>query len=141
MSSSRIFIAWYPLNALCERGIAEKDATGNLQLTANGTLMRPFLSVTSIPPARQLSGGTSCRTPPTDLILPPARFVAAARTSALLHPCDYPGAGHGGPLWRGRCLTPWAVKSGLAAQITVVGDNHPLALAVGALVFGTQRQP
>src|SRR5258708_7078726 len=70
MSSSRIFIAWYPLNALCERGIAEKDATGNLQLTANGTLMRPFLSVTSIPPARQLSGGTSCRTPPTDLILP-----------------------------------------------------------------------
>jgi predicted MFS family arabinose efflux permease/DNA-binding MarR family transcriptional regulator len=32
-----------PLNALCECGIAEKDATGNLRLTANGTLMRDRL--------------------------------------------------------------------------------------------------
>lgn len=32
-----------PLNALCERGIAEKDAVGNLWLTANGTLMRDRL--------------------------------------------------------------------------------------------------
>src|SRR6266853_5809241 len=34
-----------------------------------------------------------------------------ARTSTLLHPRDYPGAGHGGPLLRGRCLTPWAPAS------------------------------
>ncbi len=32
-----------PLNALCERGIAGKDATGTLRLTANGTLMRDRL--------------------------------------------------------------------------------------------------
>jgi hypothetical protein len=59
----------------------------------------------------------------------------------LLHPCDYPGAGRGGPLLRGRYLTPWAVKSGLAAQIVGVRDNQPLVLAVWALVFGTRRQP
>jgi len=62
-----------------------------------------------------------------------------ARTSTLLHPRDYPGAGHGGPLLRGRRLTPWTVKSGLAALIVGVGNNHPVAIAVWALVFGTQR--
>jgi hypothetical protein len=42
---------------------------------------------------------------------------------------------------RGRCLPPWAVESGLAGQIVGVGNNHPVAITVWALVLGTRRQP
>src|SRR5215831_1030656 len=70
---------------------------------------------------------------------PPGNAGALRRD--IGRPCDYPCPGHGSPIFRGLCLTPWAVKSGLAVQVFGVGYNHPLALAVWALVPGTRRYP
>ena len=64
---------------------------------------------------------------------------AVGHLQGLLRPGNYPRAAHDSPILRGQCLTPWAVKSGLTVQIFGVGNNHPVAIAVWALVFGTRR--
>src|SRR5260370_15311892 len=57
-----------------------------------------------------------------------------ARTSTLLHPRDYPGAGHGGPPLRGRGLAPWAP----AAKRT---DPPPPPRRLPRVFFAWSRPP
>jgi hypothetical protein len=95
------------------------------------------ISYGSLPPSLPHPGGWPRSTPWAG----PFYCSGGPATGGLLHPCDYPGASPGGPLLRGGCLTPWAVESGLAAHIVDVGNNHPVAIAVWALVSGTRRQP